>query len=849
MATRRNRIKGIANIPQRRKVDNKPNVDLDFESKETSAHIGSGSIPTEKELSAVQTTESKEGIAETDTLNELISTEQELNAVETIGNTCKGAEIVNLDADVTVNNERNSDSKSLYNKNANEDSCKLDETAIKSNSLTSATEETPSLDPVTVTCVGNEIQIHSKVSTSTSKSNSSQDTNFSTPTSQRRTFIKPKINIKSLSQKLKPKLCNIDPSPDIKEPHPSTATKDSEPVCNPQSDVVQILPTINNQISDCESIAEPPSPTKVLNRSRIKAIPRLHQRRISATIHGSASESEDDTRKSYKRVKTDSICSTTSSICDPPAKNNPDPPPQNKDFSSIVQRKCRRSEQSYKMAEARRNFQNKFRNQNPEKQKLTMYDLIFYNPATKPMTKKLGQSDNTEDKKLNSPTNCDSPDSNVESDGDADNVPAPQIKIGKNGEIIVDEKSLVVENKQTKINRENLKNSELVNGDFDTGYGVYKKVKRSRDWSKEDTLFFYKALHTLGTDFSLMAQLFPGRNRRDLKMKFKKEDRINHPLVDKALSQPLQFNIKELKEEAEHKRKQKELEEKRSEELEEQHKYAMPYTSFGKKRTKETKRLKKNVKKSRQKEDMYSKLEKGIASVWNSNSEDEQASSDSSSEITVANILKRTQLGRITTKNKIAEESIEATNNPAVDKVPHKRRTKGLGKHKKRKRKELKSDEDEGDVEKSIDKEDDCNQADDGVSSSLNSNSEDEDGSSGSSVEVIVANILKQTRYGRIPNRKKVPQEPTDSSTNHTTDKSKELEPGSVMITCQPTGKGEQPTFKAFMVTPTHTKVPIEFPSDVIDTFTKNIESKEREPSCEKPLEHNYTICHDEAGS
>lgn len=33
---------------------------------------------------------------------------------------------------------------------------------------------------------------------------------------------------------------------------------------------------------------------------------------------------------------------------------------------------------------------------------------------------------------------------------DDDGIPAPQIKIGPNGEIIVDEKSLVIENKEVK---------------------------------------------------------------------------------------------------------------------------------------------------------------------------------------------------------------------------------------------------------------------------------------------------------------------------------------------------------------------------------------------------------------
>lgn len=134
---------------------------------------------------------------------------------------------------------------------------------------------------------------------------------------------------------------------------------------------------------------------------------------------------------------------------------------------------------------------------------------------------------------------------------DDDGIPAPQIKIGPNGEIIVDEKSLVIENKEVKKNLEAIQKSSLIDGDLDTSYGVYKRVKRSKDWTREETICFYKALNTIGTDFSLMCELFPRRTRRELKMKFKKEERINRVLIDKALMQPTNFDISHLKHEME----------------------------------------------------------------------------------------------------------------------------------------------------------------------------------------------------------------------------------------------------------------------------------------------------------
>lgn len=59
--------------------------------------------------------------------------------------------------------------------------------------------------------------------------------------------------------------------------------------------------------------------------------------------------------------------------------------PQKKEVTTIVQRKWKRTEQSRKLAEARREFLEKFGNSKPDRQKLTMVDLVFYNPTTNPM--------------------------------------------------------------------------------------------------------------------------------------------------------------------------------------------------------------------------------------------------------------------------------------------------------------------------------------------------------------------------------------------------------------------------------------------------------------------------------
>lgn len=138
---------------------------------------------------------------------------------------------------------------------------------------------------------------------------------------------------------------------------------------------------------------------------------------------------------------------------------------------------------------------------------------------------------------------------------DESGIPAPQIKIGPDGQIVVDEKSLVIENKEVKRNQEAIQKSALIDGDIIGKYGVYKRPVRPKEWTKHETLIFYKALNTIGTDFTLMNEIFPNRSRRELKMKFKKEERMNKALIDRAIMHPINYNILELKHEVEAERR------------------------------------------------------------------------------------------------------------------------------------------------------------------------------------------------------------------------------------------------------------------------------------------------------
>ncbi|XP_066151507.1 transcription factor TFIIIB component B'' homolog [Euwallacea fornicatus] len=295
------------------------------------------------------------------------------------------------------------------------------------------------------------------------------------------------------------------------------------------------------EASDIEYSGPPASPSKY-NRCRIKAVPRLSLRKPSA------SESEDEGRSQYGMIRNNSVCSLVSTA------NTDSQVPISEDSSKEVgtlQKKVFRNEQSKKVAEARREFYRRNVANSPDKQKLKMIDLIYYNPTGTPMSNATSSTTATHNNLPSAEEPLEEPPIEPEEE-EEDNtpLPVPQIKIGPSGEIILDEQSLVMENTRLAKQKEQMLNSKVIDADKTT-YGVYKRSPRRLSWSQKETVRFYKALNLIGTDFSLMSQLFPKRNRQELKNKFKKEDKSNRQLVDKVLKQPCSYNFDDLKRELE----------------------------------------------------------------------------------------------------------------------------------------------------------------------------------------------------------------------------------------------------------------------------------------------------------
>lgn len=71
----------------------------------------------------------------------------------------------------------------------------------------------------------------------------------------------------------------------------------------------------------------------------------------------------------------------------------------------------------------------------------------------------------------------------------------------------------------------------------------FAKHKKGESWAKHETDLFYESLSTWGTDFSIIAGIFPGRTRRQIRNKFKYEERKNPTKLELALVRKLPTNL------------------------------------------------------------------------------------------------------------------------------------------------------------------------------------------------------------------------------------------------------------------------------------------------------------------
>lgn len=183
-----------------------------------------------------------------------------------------------------------------------------------------------------------------------------------------------------------------------------------------------------------------------------------------------------------------------------------------------------------------------------------MQDLIYYNPPGNPMQEKSSkgsQQDGTDDAGSTraeeeavedvEPEAEQQAEEGEEREADA----GPRVRLGPNGEITLDEESLVIRRPAAR------PAARVV---YETGGETsYKSFRRQptrrKVWTAAQTARFYQALSACGTDFTLMATFFPSRTRQELKNKFKREERFNRELVDKTITDPTQFDLEGLEEE------------------------------------------------------------------------------------------------------------------------------------------------------------------------------------------------------------------------------------------------------------------------------------------------------------
>ncbi|KAI0399245.1 hypothetical protein F4802DRAFT_590558 [Xylaria palmicola] len=102
------------------------------------------------------------------------------------------------------------------------------------------------------------------------------------------------------------------------------------------------------------------------------------------------------------------------------------------------------------------------------------------------------------------------------------------------GQIVVHAASLVV----NRHNQDMSALEEVEENDFTNlvnSASFAKRVQAPGNWTDEETDKFYRLLGMFGTDFETISRLFPGKNRRAIKLKFNKEERLRPNRVNAAM--------------------------------------------------------------------------------------------------------------------------------------------------------------------------------------------------------------------------------------------------------------------------------------------------------------------------
>ncbi|XP_041666445.1 transcription factor TFIIIB component B'' homolog isoform X2 [Cheilinus undulatus] len=198
--------------------------------------------------------------------------------------------------------------------------------------------------------------------------------------------------------------------------------------------------------------------------------------------------------------------------------------------------------------------------------KMTMRDLIRYLPESNPMSSSLEESVNENETVVppspgreesperaqepvavpKTPNPRDDEEEEAQEDQEEEEEEAlmvPQVKVAEDGTLIIDEESLTVEVQRTKGPNPVQDRDPIFERGSTTTYASFRKATYTKPWSSEETDMFFLAISMVGTDFSMICQLFPHRARSEIKNKFKKEERANAWRIDKAFRERRKLDI------------------------------------------------------------------------------------------------------------------------------------------------------------------------------------------------------------------------------------------------------------------------------------------------------------------
>lgn len=126
----------------------------------------------------------------------------------------------------------------------------------------------------------------------------------------------------------------------------------------------------------------------------------------------------------------------------------------------------------------------------------------------------------------------------------------PRLRVDQDGNMVVDEASLRIDRQaQAAANAANLEITEeddltkrvnqmswISDRKKDPTERLPFFKMKSDPWSEEETDRFYEALKMFGTDFFIISKMFPPKTRRQIKLKFIREERLDADRINRALS-------------------------------------------------------------------------------------------------------------------------------------------------------------------------------------------------------------------------------------------------------------------------------------------------------------------------